>query len=356
MSDAKIQTLCGFSRTQGCASKMRRALLKKLVSVLPGTIKKNKDKIISDYDSFDDAAIYKLTDEISIVFTVDFMTPVTNDPERFGHIAIANALSDIYAKGAAPCLGLNVLGFPQEKMDLTIVERILKAGFAKAEEANAHIVGGHTLNISEFIYGLAAIGFVKNNEIILNSGAYKGDVLLLTKPLGTNVVLTLANRAGVDVGSDILEECLDSMCQLNIIPDMLMKEAKISACTDISGYGFIGHLAQMLEASKQKAIIYSAQIPVIKKSLDFYNMAYRACSVEANKADYSDYVQFTNSVSPSLRDLLFDAHTSGGLLMSVPEKNSKVLLEKLQQNKFIHAAIVGRVIGLDEQESLIKIE
>ena len=356
MPETKIYNLCSFNRHQGCAAKTRKAFLKRIINSLPELTNKYKKGIVCDYGSFDDAAVYRLDKENSLVCTVDFITPVTNDPEGFGQIAVANSLSDIYAKGAVPSLGLNILGFPQEKIDLAIIENILKAGHHKAEEAGISIIGGHTINLSEIFYGLAAFGIVKNDEIIFNSGARDNDVLILTKPLGTNVVLTLANRMGARIKPAIIKNCLDLACGLNKVPSMLMKEAGVNACTDISGYGFIGHLSQMLEASKKKAVVYSASVPVIKESLDFVQMSYYACSVEVNKNDFMDNAQFSLSVPSPLKDLLFDAHTSGGLLISLPEKKAVTLLNKLHKNKIACASIVGRVVDAKKQKSLVSVE
>jgi len=351
-----FNNLCSFTRNQGCAAKTRKAFLKRIVNSLPELTNKYKKGIVCDYGSFDDAAIYRLDKENSLVCTVDFITPVSNDPERFGQIAVANSLSDIYAKGAVPSLGLNILGFPQEKIDLAIIEKILKAGHGKAEEAGISIIGGHTVNLSEIFYGLAAFGIVKNDKVIFNSGARENDVLILTKPLGTNVVFTLANRMGAEIKPAIIKNCLDLACELNRVPSILMKEVGVHACTDISGYGFIGHLSQMLEASKKKAIIYSDRIPVIKESLDFVQMSYHACSVEVNKKDFEDNVQFLSSVPAPLKDLLFDAHTSGGLLISLSEKKAVTLLSKLHKNKIAHASTIGRVVDSKKQKNLINVE
>jgi selenide,water dikinase len=356
MSDVNKKNLCGFSRNLGCASKLRKSLLKGIINALPRSLDQFKDKITCNYDSFDDAAVYRLDDKISVVFTIDFITPVTNDPKRYGQIAVANALSDIYAKGASPCIGLNVLGFPGTEIDLSTVEEVLSAAHYKAEEANMIIVGGHTINLSEFFYGLAVLGFAANNEIILNSGACRGDALILTKPLGTNVILTMANRAGLKIGPEIIEEVYNTMCQINKIACTLMKEVGVNACTDISGYGFIGHLSQMLEASNKKAIIWSSQIPVIKKSLELITMPYPACSAEVNKADYACNVEITKSIPTALADLMYDAHTSGGLLISLPKLKSDILLEKLHNNKILCASVVGEIVDPEEQNSLIVVQ
>ena len=356
MAETKNQNLCSFTRNQGCAAKTRKAFLKRIINSLPELTNKYKKGIVCDYGSFDDAAVYRLDKENSLVCTVDFITPVTNDPGRFGQIAVANSLSDIYAKGAVPTLGLNILGFPQEKIGLEIIEKILKAAHKRAEEAGISIIGGHTINLSEIFYGLAAFGMVKNDELILNSGASDNDVLMLTKPLGTNVVFTLANRMGAEIKPAIVKNCLDLACELNKVPSILMKEVGVNACTDISGYGFIGHLSQMLEASKKKAVVYSAKVPVIKESLNFVQMSYHACSIEANKKDFEDSAQFSSVVPAPLRELLFDAHTSGGLLISLPEKKAVTLLSKLHKNKISHASIVGRIVDAKRQKSLVNVE
>ncbi len=356
MTETKTHNLCSFNRHQGCAAKTRKSFLKRIVNALPELRNKSVKGVISDYGSFDDAAVYRLDAQNSLVCTVDFITPVTNDPDIYGQVAVANSLSDIYAKGALPTLGLNVLGFPQEKIDLSVIEKVLKAAHIKAESAGIFIVGGHTINLSEVFYGLAAFGVAKNDELILNSGARDGDALILTKPLGTNVVFTLASRMGVEIKPTIVKNCFSLACELNKTPSLLMKEAGSSACTDISGYGFIGHLSQMLEASGKKAVVYSTCIPVIKESLDFVQMSYHACSIEVNKSDFEDKAQFSSGVPQPLRDLLFDAHTSGGLLISLPEKKAVMLLDKLHKNKISYASIVGRVVDTKKQKNLIEVE
>lgn len=276
----------------------------------------------------DDAGVYKLTHDMAIVNTLDFFPPIVDDPYLFGSIAAANALSDIYAMGGVPKLAMNIVGFPSD-LDLSILEEIIKGSVDKLKEAGVFLIGGHSIEDKEIKYGLSVTGFVHPEKIVRNSGARAGDVLILTKPLGVGVITTaLKNR---NIKPEDVSDVTTSMQSLNNIPAKIMTDVGVNACTDITGFGLIGHLTEVADASNVSVIINSKKVPVfdiIHKLIK--KRGNKPKSIDANREYFKERVVFSDSISDGIKDIFYDPQTSGGLLISVSKDKSHQLLEGLK--------------------------
>lgn len=300
--------------------------------------------VILGFDALGDAGVYALDEEQALVQTVDVLTPIADDPYIFGQIAAANSLSDIYAMGAKPLMALNVVGFPP-KLDLSILEQLLRGSIEKVKEAGAAIVGGHTINDQELKYGLAVTGIVDRDRMVSTAGARPGDRLMLTKPLGTGVVST-ALKAG-QASSRAIEEINSLMIQLNRSASLCMQEVGVNACTDITGFGFLGHLLQMLRASKVGARIYAEQVPLVGHALEYVRQNLVPGGSKKNFEYASPHVEVLSEIDPALYTLLCDAQTSGGLLMAVAEEKAETLIDLLRRHQVTSVRMVGQVIAAD---------
>jgi len=312
-----------------------------LAQVLCHLPKFEDPNLLFGYDAVGDAGVYALDKKTALVQTVDILTPIADDPYIFGEIAAANSLSDIYAMGAKPLTALNVVGFPP-KLDISILERIIQGGSSKAKEAGAVIVGGHTIKDQELKYGLAVTGIIARDKIISNDKAKAGDKLVLTKPLGTGIIST-ALKAGL-ASEEAISKINDSMRQLNREASEVMQEVGVNACTDITGYGLLGHALIMAQASRVGIKVYSTEVPIFQEAHDYARQALFPGGSVANFEYIQPHAQFDPSVSHELRMLLCDAQTSGGLLISVSEEKCEALLEKLHQAGVVIARVIGEVI------------
>lgn len=297
--------------------------------------------LLFGYDAVGDAGVYALDKETALVQTVDILTPIADDPYIFGEIAAANSLSDIYAMGGKPLTALNIVGFPP-KLDISILERIIQGGSSKVREAGAVIVGGHTIKDQELKYGLAVTGIVRRDKIISNDKARAGDKLVLTKPLGTGIIST-ALKADL-ASKEAVSKINNSMRQLNKEASEVMQEVGVNACTDITGYGLLGHALIMAEASGVGIKICSNEVPIFQEAHDYAREALFPSGSMANFEYVQPRVQFDPSVSHDIRMLLSDAQTSGGLLISVSEEKYEELLKKLHQAGVVIARVIGEVI------------
>src|SRR5579872_593293 len=290
----------------------------------------------------DDAGVYKLTDEIAIVQTVDFFTPIVDDPRTFGAIAAANALSDIYAMGARPVSALAIAAFPEEGIDADVLAEILAGGADKAREAGISVIGGHTIKDPEPKYGLAVTGVVHPQKIWRNSAARPGDVLLLTKPLGTGILTTARKRDLI--GDDVLAPAVVSMLQLNRTAADVAAQAPPHAATDITGFGLLGHLHEMTSGSEVGATIDSRTVPVFGRALELArDGAAPAGSVTNLDAAIGSGWIFADSVAPEMRLVLCDAQTSGGLLLAVAPENAETLVDALRAAGVHAASRIGQI-------------
>ena len=319
-NDIKLTKLASCA---GCGAKVGAGVLAQLL----GDLQVLRDpKLLVGFDKSDDASVYQLTEDLALVQTVDFFPPIADDPYTFGAIAATNALSDVYAMGGEPRLALNIMAVPKD-LPKEAVHEILRGGYEKAYEAGVIITGGHSILDPEPKYGLAVTGFVHPQKVLTNSGARPGDVLLLTKPLGIGV-LTTANKAGL-LTPETLAYANRLMTTLNKAARDAMVKYRVHACTDVTGFGLMGHGAEMAQGSGVELQIDTAGIAVIPEALEFARMGVLPEGMYRNRSFAEPHVD-PGSVPLELQDLLYDPQTSGGLLMAVHPADAEALLAKLQ--------------------------
>ena len=294
-------------------------------------------------ESLDDAGVYKMNDELAIIQTVDFFTPIVDDPYSFGQIAVTNALSDIYAMGGKPLTTMNIVCFPIKTMPLTVLTDILRGGLDKMQEADVILMGGHTVDDTELKYGLSVTGTVHPDKLISSEGAQAGDKLILTKPLGTGIINTALNADMVS--NDIVKIVTESMASLNKRAAELMQEVGAHACTDITGFGLLGHSIHLAVSSNIGIRYYVDNIPFFPEVVELAKQGLCPGGLFRNKDYYLDKIILSAEVTDYTLEVLFDAQTSGGLLISVADDKAVYLLEQLQQNGINDAAIIGEVIS-----------
>jgi selenide,water dikinase len=289
----------------------------------------------------DDAAVYRISEDMALVQTVDFFPPVVDDPYSYGLISAANSLSDIYATGARPLTALNIVAFP-DNLPKDILREILRGGSDKVREAGALIVGGHTIVDDEPKYGLAATGVVRPGEQLTNAGAQPGDMLVLTKPLGSGIITTA--RKIDEAATDVFDEAVRHMATLNRAASEASVRVGVNACTDVTGFGLVGHLHGMLRSSNASARVLFSQSPIMAGAWEL--AAERGLSpsgMERNRAYYDEAVSWTPGVHPKAYSILYDPQTSGGLLVSVDAGKVEALIEEMQRSGVESAVIVGEV-------------
>lgn len=287
-----------------------------------------------------------------MIQTVDYITPVVDDPYNFGMIAAANALSDIYAMGGKPVIALNLIGFPNQSLPLSVMEAILKGGADKASEAGVTIVGGHSITDSAPKYGLAVTGFIDPRRVITKRGSRPGDALILTKPLGIGVITT-----GIDhklVNGDLVSRVINMMSTLNKRAAEIMQEVGVNACTDVTGFGLLGHLREILMASKVGARVVASQVPVMPETEGLIQAGAVAGGTHNNYRYLRDVVNWDPALSKEMRLILCDPQTSGGLLIAVPRENKARLLAALQNDKEVPVAVeIGEVVEAPGEISVV---
>jgi selenide,water dikinase len=312
--------------------------------VLGKLARQHDPNVLVGFDHADDAGVYLLTPETALVQTVDFFTPVVDDPYIFGQIAATNALSDVYAMGGKPLTALALVCFP-EKADLEILERILAGGLSKMIEARCTVVGGHSIRDDETKFGYSVTGVVHPKRILANQGAQPGDRLLFTKALGTGVISTAIKKG--EAKEDWIAAAVKSMTTLNksaaeVISEAISKDFEVHALTDVTGFGLIGHAREMALASNVSFVFHSASIPVLPGALECIHAGYIPGGLKANRDFAECLVGYDPSVPEDLRTLLFDPQTAGGLLISVSAKNATPLTRDLQ-NAGVPAVEIGDV-------------
>jgi selenide,water dikinase len=301
---------------------------------------RNRNVLVNS-STFDDAGVYKLDRHRALVQTVDFFTPIVDDPFAYGQIAAANALSDVFAMGGRPVTALNIMGFPEKLVPARRIAAILRGGLEKAAEVGCAIIGGHSIRNPEPIYGLAVTGVVDLQNILANANARVGDLLVLTKPLGTGIATTAIKRG---VASRALEKkVIALMSQTNSVGAELAEKRLVRAATDITGFGLLGHLANLCRASKVSAEILPDRVPII--SHEIFELIERNCVPGGTRDNLKAAKQTTHfkSVTESRRLLLTDAQTSGGLLLCVPESHLSQVLRVLKKARTPCAAVIGRI-------------
>jgi selenide,water dikinase len=299
-------------------------------------------------NSLDDAGVYRLRDDLALVQTVDFFTPIVDDPYAFGQIAAANALSDIYAMGATPLTVLNIVGYPIEKLPPDMLARILEGGADKVREAGAVIVGGHSIDDPEPKFGMAVTGTCHPDAIWSNAGAKVGDVVVLTKPLGAGVMTTGIKR-GLATTKDI-DDITAVMSELNKRAAEVGRLHRIHACTDVTGFGLLGHALEMANGSHLGIRIVADDVPIMPRAMDFIQAGSVPSGSKRNLNHVLPHVMFDDAISEAMRTLLADSVTSGGLLMALPEKEAHHFIQDLWDQGVGHARIIGEVI---EQPKII---
>jgi selenium donor protein len=299
-------------------------------------------RVLVDAEASDDAAVYRLTDEQALVATLDFITPVVDDPYHFGAIAAANALSDIYAMGARPIFALNVVNFPRDTLPLDVLGQILKGGADKAAEAGVPILGGHSVDDPEPKYGLVALGLVHPDQVVTNRGARPGDLLILTKPLGIGIITTALKRDAVSAAT--IEQAVASMVRLNRDAGEAMVRIGVHAATDVTGFGLLGHLAEITRASQVGARLGAAGVPLLPDVRALAEQGYLPGGSRRNLESLADYVSWSDTVDSTTRLILCDAQTSGGLLISVAAPRAEPLLEALRSSD-LPASVVGSIVA-----------
>ncbi|MBV8074197.1 MAG: selenide, water dikinase SelD [Candidatus Eremiobacteraeota bacterium] len=287
----------------------------------------------------DDAGVYKVRNDLALVQTVDFFTPIVDDPFDFGRIAAANALSDVYAMGATPLTALNICAFPVEDLDISILIRILEGGAAVAKQAGVALLGGHTIKDAEPKYGMAITGTVDPRKIVTNAGARPGDFLILTKPLGTGILTTALKRERIEAAA--LQPALEAMLTLNDVASRAMVETGVHAATDVTGYGLLGHAAEMMEASQVALEFASAEIPLFDGVLELIDEGIVPGGSRDNATAHAAFTEYAEAVTPAMRAVLSDAQTSGGLLIALDPAKAETLKAKIGPA----ARVVGRVRG-----------
>ncbi len=334
--DAPSIRLTELSSCAGCAAKLGAAELRSVMErVSPAT----NDRVLVGYGGSDDAGVYLVREDLALVQTVDFFTPIVDDPFDFGRIAATNALSDVYAMGGHPLTALNIVAFPED-LDLTILSRILEGGATVAREAGVAIVGGHTIKDAEPKYGMAVSGVVDPRRIVTNAGALAGDVLVLTKPLGTGILTTARKRGAI--ADDDLREAVDWMTTLNDRASEAMLVAEAHAATDVTGFGLLGHADNVARASNVRLVFAASAVPFMPRVLDLIDAGVVPGGTRHNSETHAAFTTFTSSVPKAVRIGLSDAQTSGGLLISVAADRSDELARDLQNSGAL-AAVVGEV-------------
>ncbi len=291
----------------------------------------------------EDAGVYKLRDDLAIIQTVDYFTPIVDDPYAFGQIAVVNALSDVYAKGGRPLTAMNIVCFPVKAMDISILREILRGGLYKMREAGVVLVGGHSVEDAELKYGLSVTGVIHPDRVILNQGAKVGDKLILTKPLGTGIISTALK--GGEASKLAVAKSVSSMATLNKKAAELMLTVDVRACSDITGFGLLGHACEMIEGTDVGMLIYSDEVPYFPEAKEYAKRGYIPGGTGRNRDFRNKMVTIDKTVPKIMVDILFDPQTSGGLLMSVPANVAEPLVKLMRRAGIKSASIIGKVVG-----------
>lgn len=306
------------------------------------------ENVLIGLDRADDAGVYKITNDIALIQTVDFFTPIVDDPYWFGQIAAANALSDVYAMGGIPKTAMNLVAFPAKEMDLSILRQIIQGGIDKLKEAGVVLIGGHSIVDKELKYGLSVTGIIHPARVLAKKNLRAGDRLVLTKPLGTGIVNTAIKAALAS--AELTDKVTRLMAKLNRDAARIMADYDISACTDVTGFGLLGHIAEMVCGSGTSVRVESGQVPVIAEALEFATMGFIPAGAYKNKEFREKMVSYSENVPRALQDVLFDPQTSGGLLISVSETHAATLVAALKAGGIDDAAQIGEVIDGPEEK------
>lgn len=329
----------------GWNSKIGPGSLSKLLKDLP---KRKDENLLVGYESSDDAAVYKISEDKAIIQTLDFFTTMVNDPYLYGQIAATNALSDVWAMGGEVVSALNIVTFP-EKEDYEKLHLILKGGAEKVHEAGGVLAGGHSIHDTTAKYGLSVTGIVHPDRILMNNSCKEGDLLILTKPLGVSIINTAFMIK--ECSEKAFEKCIKQMTTLNKYAADIMKKYKVNSCTDITGFGLLGHLVEMLD-NKFSAKLYSEKIPILEEAKQCAENFVITGGGQKNRNYLEKKIKFEIK-DFALEEILFDPQTSGGLLISLAEKEAEKMLEELNKLE-IKSSIIGKVIKREEKDVIVK--
>lgn len=308
--------------------------------------------LIVGMEKAEDAGVYKLSDDLAIIQTVDFFTPIVDDPYMFGQIAAANALSDVYAMGGQPLTAMNIVCFPIKTMNISILRNILEGGLEKMKEAGVVLVGGHSVEDPELKYGLSVTGTIHPSKVLTNVGAEVGDGLVLTKPIGTGIVNT-AIKGGMATEESI-EAVTKHMASLNKTAAQVMQEIGTNACTDVTGFGLIGHAFEMIEGTGKGMVINASSIPILPDAMGFAEMGLVPAGTYRNREFRINQVDIDTHLSPYLSDLFFDPQTSGGLLIALPQSKADELVKRLKEEGIEEATLIGKVVENPKERILVR--
>lgn len=289
--------------------------------------------------------MYKLNEEIALVQTIDFFTPIVDDPRIFGRAAAANSLSDVYAMGARPITAMNVVCFPTRKLGVDVLRLVLEGGMDVLRQAGVSLIGGHSVEDDEPKYGMSVLGLVHPQKIMKNSSLKPGDRIILTKPVGAGIIATQI-KAGMQT-DNVREHFERTICALNDVASQIAVKWNVQACTDVTGFGLAGHLTEMAVASKCRIRINSDSVPLLEGAFDAASMGLVPAGAYANRDHYGVWVKTDGHVSETIKDLMFDPQTSGGLLMGVPDPLARSVIDELKRAGILAASIIGAVIDYD---------
>jgi selenide, water dikinase len=307
--------------------------------------------VLRSIERLDDAGVYKISNDVAIIQTIDFITPIVNDPYTFGQIAAANSISDVYTMGGRPVTAMNVVCFPGDTLDISILREILRGGLDQMNAAGVALMGGHSVTDPQMKYGLSVTGVVHPDKLITNSGTRIGDILVLTKPLGTGILSTALKDRLIDEST--FTPVAQSMATLNKKAAEMMVEFGVHSCTDITGFGLIGHASHLVQEGETGLELDFNAIPVFPEAFEFSRKEVYPGGLGRNRDFYSPQVEFRGKIPLFRSNLLFDPQTSGGLLMSLPPEAASKLISKLQING-INAAIIGKVVRQPEHKIIIR--
>lgn len=337
-SSSNAIRLTKLAKRAGCAAKHPPGFLLPLLGQLPIPVDPN---LLVGSATADDAAVYRLSDELALILTCDFFTPIVDRPYDFGAVAAANALSDIYAMRGRPLTALSLVGFPDSQLPVEVLGEILRGAADKASEAGIAIAGGHTIKSEEPIYGLCAVGTAHPDRAVKNSGAQAGDVLVLTKPLGLGVITTAAKNDQDERGG--IGRAIEVMSTLNRAAAEILDDFDVHALTDVTGFGLLGHLRNMTAASAVHGRVFCDAVPILDDARHYVSQGIAPGGTRANREFLAEWVTYEAPVSQEQQLLLCDAQTSGGLLICVPSAEATALLAALHAAGIEAAAVIGRM-------------
>lgn len=306
------------------------------------------ENVLVGLESADDAGVYRISDDLALIQTVDFFTPIVDDPYWFGQIAAANALSDVYAMGGTPKTAMNLVAFPAKEMELSVLRQIIQGGIDKLAEAEVVLIGGHSIEDKEIKYGLSVTGTVHPARVLVKKHLRPGDRLVLTKPLGAGIVNT-AIKAGL-ASVELIDKVTRLMATLNRDAAGIMANFDINACTDVTGFGLLGHLAEMVSGSGMSVRVFSDQVPLIAEALEYATMGFIPAGAYKNREFRETMIDFSETVPRSRQDVLVDPQTSGGLLISLNGHQAGDLVAALKDGGIHDAARIGEILDGPEEK------